>query len=97
MKKRSGAERSLSPQDPEAGLLIKGEHRREFAYGLQLDWNEHGWILAYDVCAGNELIQEDDMQAIFPYTAPKEKKGIGKEIFSMLERRNSILVPGEKP
>lgn len=117
-------ERSVSPQDPEAGLFVKGEHRREFAYSLQVACDEHGWILAYDVCAGNEhdsrsfhelypqvsslepthlvmdagyktpviaqLLQEDDVQAVFPYTAPKGKK---KEKGF---RKRDFLYDGEK-
>lgn len=43
-----------SPVDPEAGMFIKGEHRRMFAYNLQVACDKRGWILDYSVCAGNE-------------------------------------------
>lgn len=47
-----------SPVDPEAGMFIKGEHRRMFAYNLQVACDKRGWILDYSVCAEMSMTAE---------------------------------------
>ena len=48
-----GSELTKSPNDPEAGMFIKGEHRRDFAYSLQVGCDKYGWVLGYAVSPGN--------------------------------------------
>lgn len=42
-----------STTDPDCGMFVKGEHERSFAYETQTGCDENGFVLAYDVCAGN--------------------------------------------
>lgn len=42
-----------STTDPDSGMFVKGEHERSFAYETQTGCDENGFVLAYDVCAGN--------------------------------------------
>lgn len=42
-----------STTDPDSGMFVKGEHERSFAYETQTGSDENGFVLAYDVCAGN--------------------------------------------
>lgn len=42
-----------STTDPDSGMFVKGEHERSFAYETQTACDASGFVLAYDVCAGN--------------------------------------------
>jgi transposase len=42
-----------STTDPESGMFVKGEHERQFAYMVSTGCDKNGFILGYDVCAGN--------------------------------------------
>ncbi|MBC5648010.1 IS1182 family transposase [Christensenella sp. NSJ-35] len=42
-----------STTDPDSGMFVKGEHKRDFAYSIQTACDRHGCALAYDVAAGN--------------------------------------------
>ena len=42
-----------STTDPESGMFVKGEHKRDFSYMAQTACDRNGFVLSYDVCAGN--------------------------------------------
>lgn len=42
-----------STTDPDSGMFVKGEHKRDFAYSVQTACDKRGYVLAYDVAAGN--------------------------------------------
>lgn len=42
-----------STTDPESGMFVKGEHKRDFAYMAQTACDRNGFILRYEVAAGN--------------------------------------------
>lgn len=42
-----------STSDPDCGMFVKGEHERNFAYMAQTACNRHGFVLGYEVVAGN--------------------------------------------
>jgi transposase len=42
-----------STTDPDSGMFVKGEHKRDFAYSIQTACDRSGFVLAYDVNAGN--------------------------------------------
>lgn len=42
-----------STSDPESGWFHKGEHKQVFAYSIQTACDKYGWILGYDINAGN--------------------------------------------
>lgn len=42
-----------STTDPDSGMFVKGEHKRDFAYNIQTACDKRGYALAYDVAAGN--------------------------------------------
>lgn len=42
-----------STTDPESGMFVKGEHKRDFAYMAQTACDRNGFILGYHVAAGN--------------------------------------------
>lgn len=42
-----------STTDPDSGMFAKGEHKCSFAYETQTGCDKNGFVLAYDVCAGN--------------------------------------------
>jgi len=42
-----------STTDPESGMFVKGEHERQFAYMVSTGCDDNGFVLGYDVCAGN--------------------------------------------
>jgi hypothetical protein len=46
-------ELTVSDTDPECGLYQKGEHEVQFAYEAHTACDEHGFVLGYDVTAGN--------------------------------------------
>jgi len=46
-------EKTVSETDPECGLYQKGEHEVQFAYEAHTVCDKHGFILGYDVTAGN--------------------------------------------
>ena len=43
----------VSTTDSDSGLFIKGEHERCFAYSAQTACDKHGFVLAFEVVAGN--------------------------------------------
>ena len=43
----------VSTTDPESGWFHKGEHKQVFAYAVQTACDRNGWIIGYDVNAGN--------------------------------------------
>lgn len=47
-------EMTLSPHDPEAGMFLKSQHQRNFAYNVQTAVDGNGWILGYHVARGNQ-------------------------------------------
>ena len=42
-----------SATDPDCGMFVKGEHERQFAYMVSTGCDKNGFVLGYDVCAGN--------------------------------------------
>lgn len=42
-----------SATDPESGMFVKGEHKRDFAYMAQTACDQNGFVLCYAVAAGN--------------------------------------------
>ena len=42
-----------STTDPDCGMFVKGEHKRDFAYMVSTGCDKNGFVLGYDVCAGN--------------------------------------------
>ena len=46
-------DQKVSTTDPESGWFHKGEHKEVFAYNAQCACDGNGWILAYDLQAGN--------------------------------------------
>ncbi|MGF3142427.1 transposase [Facklamia sp. P13064] len=44
---------TISPNDPEAGWLHKGDHMQVFAYNIQTACDRNGWVLGYSVHPGN--------------------------------------------
>lgn len=42
-----------SSTDPESGMFVKGEHKHDFAYMAQTACDDNGFILGYEVAAGN--------------------------------------------
>lgn len=39
--------------DPDSGMFVKGEHKRDFAYNIQTACTKRGVVVGYDVSAGN--------------------------------------------
>lgn len=54
---------SISKNDPDAGMFVKGEHERMFAYVDQVACDRHGWLLGFDVNPGNM----NDSKAFLPF------------------------------
>lgn len=54
---------TLSTTDPDAGMFVKGEHERQFAYVDQVACDRHGGILAFEVNPGNM----HDSKAFLPF------------------------------
>lgn len=46
-------EKTVSTTDPDAGMFVKGEHERQFAYEAHTACDRHGFILGVGVTAGN--------------------------------------------
>ena len=46
-------EKTVSTTDPDAGMFIKGEHERQFAYEAHTACDKRGFILGVEVTAGN--------------------------------------------
>ena len=46
-------EKKISTTDPDSGLFVKGEHERCFAYSSQTACDKHGFILNFELAAGN--------------------------------------------
>lgn len=47
------AEQTVSTTDPDAGMFIKGEHERQFAYEAHTACDKRGFVLGVEVTAGN--------------------------------------------
>ena len=45
--------RAVSTTDPDAGMFVKGEHERQFAYEAHTACDKNGFVLAVEVTAGN--------------------------------------------
>jgi hypothetical protein len=52
-KPEESKEKTVSETDPECGLFQKGEHELQFAYEAHTACDAHGFILGYEVTAGN--------------------------------------------
>ena len=46
-------EKKISTTDPDSGLFVKGEHERCFAYSSQTACDKHGFVLDFELVAGN--------------------------------------------
>jgi hypothetical protein len=46
-------EKTVSTTDPDAGMFVKGEHDRQFAYEAHTVCDKHGFVLDVEVTAGN--------------------------------------------
>ena len=46
-------ERTVSTTDPDAGMFVKGEHERQFAYEAHTVCDKNGFVLDVEVTAGN--------------------------------------------
>ncbi len=46
-------EKTVSTTDPDAGMFVKGEHERQFAYEAHTACDRNGFVLAVEVTAGN--------------------------------------------
>ena len=46
-------EKAVSTTDPDAGMFVKGEHERQFAYEAHTACDKRGFILGMEVTAGN--------------------------------------------
>lgn len=58
---------TVSKTDSEAGMFVKGEHERSFAYVDQVACDKHGWILGFDVNPANM----HDSKAFLPFFEDK--------------------------
>jgi len=54
---------TVSKIDSDAGMFVKGEHERMFAYVDQVACDKHGWILGFDVNKGSM----HDSKAFLPF------------------------------
>ena len=45
--------KKVSTTDSDSGLFVKGEHERCFAYSAQTACDRHGFVLDFEVGAGN--------------------------------------------
>lgn len=46
-------DRAVSTTDPDAGMFVKGEHERQFAYEAHTACDKNGFVLGVEVTAGN--------------------------------------------
>lgn len=46
-------EKKISTTDPDSGLFVKGEHERCFAYSSQTACDKNGFVLGFELVAGN--------------------------------------------
>ncbi len=46
-------EKTVSTTDPEAGMFVKGEHERQFAYEAHTACDKNGFVVGVEVTAGN--------------------------------------------
>lgn len=46
-------EKTVSTTDPDCGMFVKGQHKRQFAYEAHTACDRHGLILGVEVTAGN--------------------------------------------
>ena len=46
-------DKAVSTTDPDAGMFVKGEHERQFAYEAHTACDKNGFVLAVEVTAGN--------------------------------------------
>lgn len=46
-------QKTVSTTDPDAGMFVKGEHERQFAYEAHTASDKNGFVLAVEVTAGN--------------------------------------------
>ena len=83
--------RKVSTTDLDCGLFVKGEHERCFAYSAQTACDKHGFVLDFEVGAGNlhdgqmfhELYKKMDLRRtkIVAVDAGYKTPGVVREIF----------------
>lgn len=83
--------RKVSTTDSECGLFVKGEHERCFAYSAQTACDKHGFVLDFELGAGNlhdgqmfhELYKKMDLRRtqIVAVDAGYKTPGVVREIF----------------
>ena len=83
--------RKVSTTDSDSGLFVKGEHERCFAYSAQTACDKHGFVLDFEVGAGNlhdgqmfhELYKKMDLSQtqIVAVDAGYKTPGVVREIF----------------
>lgn len=58
-------EKTVSTTDPDCGMFVKGEHKRQFAYEAHTACDRHGFVLGVNVTAGNvhDSVAWDDLYA----------------------------------
>jgi transposase len=52
-EKEETREITVSTTDPDCGMFVKGEHERQFAYEAHTACDKRGFVLGYEVTAGN--------------------------------------------
>ncbi len=64
--------RTTSTTDPDAGMFVKGEHERQFAYEAHTACDKNGFVVGVEVTAGNvhDSVAWDGLWRIpiMPYT-----------------------------
>ena len=85
------AVKKVSTTDPDSGLFVKGEHERCFAYSTQTACDKNGFVLGFEVSAGNvhdgqlfhELYKKLDLSKTQTVTVDAGYKtpGVVREIF----------------
>ena len=83
--------RNISTTDSDSGLFVKGEHERCFAYSTQTACDKHGFVLGFEVGAGNlhdgqmfhELYKKMDLSKteVVAVDAGYKTVGVLREIF----------------
>ena len=57
-----------STTDPDAGMFVKGDHKKQMAYEAHTVCNQHGYVLEVEVTPGNvhDSVAFDDVYEIYP-------------------------------
>lgn len=72
-KEAETVHQKVSRTDPESGYFHKGEHKRVFAYAANTCCDKHGFVLDFEVTAGNV---HDSVSFWELYKRMKEKEGV---------------------